>query len=206
MNPTQALDRRDFFHWGINGLGAMALASLLASENTTASDRSGLRVAKAKRAIHICLVGGLSHVDSFDYKPELTKLHGKSLQTDEKPDIFFGQMGLLRGEDWKFKPRGQSGLMISDMFPHIAELADDLTVLRSMESKSANHTPGLFLANSGFEFNGFPSMGSWISYGMGVENESLPPMSYSMMSEARRALALPPGAVPFCHPITRESS
>lgn len=185
MNPTQALDRRDFFHWGINGLGATALASLLASENTAASDRSGPRVAKAKRAIHICLVGGLSHVDSFDYKPELTKLHGKSLQTDEKPDIFFGQMGLLRGEDWKFKPRGQSGLMISDMFPHIAELADDLTVLRSMESKSANHTPGLFLANSGFEFNGFPSMGSWISYGMGVENESLP--AYVVLNDERGA-------------------
>ena len=185
MNHTQALDRRDFFHWGINGLGATALASLLASETATASDTSGSHPAKAKRAIHICLVGGLSHIDSFDYKPELTKLHGKSLQTDEKPDLFFGQMGLLRGEDWKFKPRGESGLMISDMFPHIAELADDLTVLRSMESKSANHTPALFVANSGFEFNGFPSMGSWISYGMGVENESLP--AYVVLNDERGA-------------------
>jgi hypothetical protein len=185
MNRTQALDRRDFFHWGINGLGATALAALLARENAAASDASGPRPAKAKRAIHICLVGGLSHIDSFDHKPELTKLHGKSLQTDEQPDIFFGQMGLLRGEDWKFKPRGQSGLMISDMFPHIAELADDLTVLRSMESKSANHTPALFVANSGFEFDGFPSMGSWISYGMGVENESLP--AYVVLNDERGA-------------------
>ncbi|HBN78001.1 MAG TPA: DUF1501 domain-containing protein, partial [Planctomycetaceae bacterium] len=136
-------------------------------------------------AIHICLVGGMSHVDSFDYKPELKKFHGKSLQTDEQPDLFFGKMGLLRQQDWEFKPRGQSGLMISDMFPHIAELADDLTILRSMESKSANHTPALFLANSGFEFNGFPSMGSWISYGMGLENESLP--AYVVLNDERGA-------------------
>ncbi len=185
MNATQAMDRRDFFHWGVNGLGATALASLLAGETGLASEGSVARSAKAKRAIHICLVGGLSHIDSFDYKPELTKLHGKSLQTDEQPDIFFGQMGLLRGADWTFKPRGESGLMISDMFPHIAELADDLTVLRSMESKSANHTPALFLSNSGFEFNGFPSLGSWLSYGMGVENESLP--AYVVLNDQRGA-------------------
>jgi hypothetical protein len=185
MNNTHFLRRRDFFHWGINGLGATALASLLSREAASASEASGSLQPKAKRAIHICLIGGLSHVDSFDYKPELKKLHGKSLQTDEQPDIFFGQIGLLRQEDWEFKPRGNSGLMISDMFPHIAELADDLTVLRSMESKSANHTPALFLANSGFEFNGFPSMGSWISYGMGLENESLP--AYLVLNDERGA-------------------
>jgi Protein of unknown function (DUF1501) len=185
MDPTQLLDRRDLLHWGIHGLGATALASLLANETATASDSSGQPPAKAKRAIHICLVGGMSHIDSFDHKPELTRLHGKSLQTDEKPDIFFGQMGLLRGADWTFQPRGQSGLMVSDMFPRIAALADELTVLRSMESKSANHTPALFVANSGFEFNGFPSMGSWISYGLGVENESLP--AYVVLNDERGA-------------------
>lgn len=185
MNYTLSLDRRDFFHWGINGLGATALAALLSRETASAEGTSAALVPKAKRAIHICLIGGLSHVDSFDHKPELRKMHGKSLQTDEKPDIFFGKIGLLRGEDWKFKPRGNSGLMISNMFPHIAELADDLTVLRSMESKSANHTPALFLANNGFEFNGFPSMGSWISYGMGLENESLP--AYVVLNDERGA-------------------
>ncbi|QDT07278.1 hypothetical protein K227x_57050 [Rubripirellula lacrimiformis] len=185
MNHCETLGRRDLFHWGINGLGATALASLLAGDTASASDAIGSPPAKAKRAIQICLVGGLSHLDSFDYKPELTRLHGKSLQTDEKPDLFFGKMGLLRGQDWKFKARGESGLMISDMFPRIAELADDLTILRSMESKSANHTPALFLGNSGFEFNGFPSMGSWISYGMGVENESLP--AYVVLNDERGA-------------------
>ncbi len=155
--------RRDFLQWGTNGLAATALASLLYDEARAASPRrstvAGPRP-KAKRAIQICLVGGLSHIDSFDHKPALSRLHGSTLETNEKVDIFFGQMGLLRKEDWVFRPRGQSGLMISDMFPAIAQHADDLTILRSMESKSANHTPGLFLANSGFEFNGFPSMGS----------------------------------------------
>ncbi|EMI20794.1 secreted protein containing DUF1501 [Rhodopirellula maiorica SM1] len=183
MNTTTT--RRDFFNWGISGLGATALATLIARESSSVSAAETSIHPKAKRAIHICLVGGLSHVDSFDPKPALTKLHGKSLQTDEQVDLFFGQMGLLRKQDWEFKPRGESGLLISEMFPHIAELADDLTILRSMESKSANHTPALFLANSGFEFNGFPSMGSWISYGMGMENESLP--AYVVLNDERGA-------------------
>lgn len=186
MNLIPIANRREFFDWGLHGLGATALVALLhhsarATEPTTQPELRPI----AKRAIHICLVGGLSHIDSFDYKPELERLHGKSLQTDEQPDIFFGQIGLLRQADWAFRPRGQSGLVLSDMFPHIAELADDLTLIRSMESKSANHTPGLFLANSGFEFNGYPSMGSWISYGMGLENESLP--AYVVLNDERGA-------------------
>ncbi len=179
--------RRDLFNWGVNGLGATALVSML--DRDVAAAESARTVpqfdARAKRAIHICLIGGMSHVDSFDYKPELERFHGKSLQTDEQPDIFCGKVGLLRKQDWEFVPRGDSGLMISDMFPHIAELADDLTVLRSMESQSANHTPALFMANSGFEANGFPSMGSWVSYGLGSETESLP--AYVVLNDERGA-------------------
>ncbi len=185
MNIPFTSTRRDLFHWGINGLAATAFISLLNQEAGGSPVQARTITPKAKRAIHICLVGGMSHVDSFDYKPELKKFHGKSLKTEEEVDLFFGQMGLLRKEDWPFKPRGKSGLMISDMFPHIAEMADELTVLRSMESKSANHTPALFLANSGFEFNGFPSMGSWLSYGIGLENESLP--AYVVLNDERGA-------------------
>ncbi|MCP4508205.1 MAG: DUF1501 domain-containing protein, partial [Fuerstiella sp.] len=87
--------------------------------------------------------------------------------------------------DWEFKPRGDSGLMISEMFPHIAERADDLTIIRSMVSESANHTPGLFMANSGFEFNGYPSMGAWISYGLGTETDTLP--AYVVLNDERGA-------------------
>ncbi|MCH2202366.1 MAG: DUF1501 domain-containing protein [Fuerstiella sp.] len=185
--PVAHPSRRDIFNWGINGLGATALLSMLNHDASATEVQRGLPQfpAKAKRAIHICLIGGMSHIDSFDYKPALEKFHGKSLQTDEQPDIFFGKVGLLKKQEWRFAPRGDSGLMISDMFPHIAELADDLTILRSMESESANHTPALFLANSGFEANGFPSMGSWVSYGLGSETDSLP--AYVVLNDDRGA-------------------
>ncbi|WP_202617446.1 DUF1501 domain-containing protein [Roseimaritima sediminicola] len=184
---TRELTRRGWFDWAARGLGATALLQLLCdpAQATNTGDAIPHFPAKASRAIHICLVGGLSHLDSFDYKPELKRFHGKSLETDEQVDLFFGKMGLLRKEDWAFHPRGESGLMVSEMFPHIARCADELTVIRSMHSASANHTPALFLANSGFEFNGFPSMGSWISYGLGSENDSLP--TYVVMNDARGA-------------------
>jgi hypothetical protein len=124
--------------------------------------------------VQITLVGGLSHVDSFDYKPELTKHHGKALNTDAKPDVFFNQVGLLRKNDWDFKPRGKSGLLVSELFPHIAGVADELTVIRSMTAESANHTPALFVQNSGFQFNGYPALGSWLSYGLGTLADDLP--------------------------------
>ena len=190
MIEQSTIDRRGFLNWGVHGIGATALVSLLQADGILSADDEGAAAEfpqfapKAKRAIHICLVGGMSHIDSYDYKPALTGMHGKSLKTTEKPDIFFGRVGLLRKNDWEFKQRGQSGLWMSEMFPHIAaECADDLTVIRSMVSESANHTPALFFANSGFEFNGFPSMGSWLSFGLGNESESLP--AYVVLPDAR---------------------
>ena len=111
MHPA-CRSRRDFFQWGTNGLAATALATLLHEEaqaTKPTTTRTAAPHAKAKRAIQICLVGGLSHLDSFDHKPELTRLHGSTLKTDEEVDLFFGQMGLLRKEDWAFRPRGESG-------------------------------------------------------------------------------------------------
>ncbi|MED6326506.1 MAG: DUF1501 domain-containing protein, partial [Verrucomicrobiota bacterium] len=179
MNDLGKLNRREFFNWGIRGIGTTAFASLLARDTTARAAALGQATfpnfsPRAKRAIHISLVGGMSHIDSYDYKPGLDKAHGKPLGSSEKPDIFFGQVGLLRRSDFAFKQRGQSGLWLSDMFPNIAEMADEMTVIRSMTTDSANHTPALFFANSGFEFNGFPSVGSWVSYGLGCETESLP--------------------------------
>lgn len=184
MQPGSTLSRRELLDWGRHGLAATAIAALLHDDRRrVAAGEPAAPPRRAKRVIHVCLVGGLSHIDSFDPKPALERLHGTTLSTTEKPDIFFGQMGLLRKADWAFRPRGKSGLEISDLFPRIAELADELTILRSMESKSANHTPALALSNSGFEFIGFPSMGSWISYGLGVENESLP--AYVVLNDER---------------------
>src|SRR5262249_31619861 len=118
--------------------------------------------------------GGLSHLDSFDYKPALAKHHGKKLPGSEKPETFFGQIGLLRKNDWEFSRRGKCGLWISDLFPHLAALADELTVINSMVADSANHTPATFQQNTGFRLNGFPVMGSWLSYGLGSETDELP--------------------------------
>ena len=188
MNSTTFTTRRNFFNWAVRGIGATAFAQLLirdgvASSPSTIPGAAPVLATRARRAVHICLVGGMSHIDSFDFKPELKRLHGQALQSDEKPDIFFGKVGRLRQSDFEFKPRGQSGLWISDMFPHIAALADELCVIRSMTSESANHTPGLFLANSGFQFNGFPSMGSWLAYGLGNETEDLP--AYVVLPDRR---------------------
>lgn len=176
------LDRRQWLHWGAQGLGATAFLQLLLDDpslrgqdtHESAHGPFPNFAPKAKRAIQICLVGGMSHLDSFDFKPALEKFHGKSLDSSEQPDIFFGQVGLIRKHDWEFRQRGQSGLWISELFPQIAELADELTIIKSLVSDSANHTPALFFANSGFQFNGFPSVGSWLSYGLGSINESLP--------------------------------
>ena len=190
MISSQTLSRRDLFDWGTRGLGATALLSMLRDDklvqSASASDDPAPWMAQqpiAKRAIHICLVGGMSHLDSLDYKPELQKLHGKSMTYDEKPDIFFGQIGLLRQSDWEFRHRGKSGMMMSELFPNIAKMADDLCVLKSMVSNSANHTPALFVQNSGFESNGFPAMGSWLSYGLGSDTNDLP--SYVVLPDGR---------------------
>jgi hypothetical protein len=189
MNPPlstslSSLSRRDFLNWGVRGIGATAFAHLLSDRSFAAEPAIGPHFApRAKRAVQICLVGGMSHIDSFDYKPHLKECHGQSLQTDEKPDIFFGQVGQLRQSDFNFAQHGRSGLWISDMFPHVANMADELCVIRSMVSESANHTPALFIANSGFQFNGFPSLGAWFAYGLGTESEELP--SYVVLPDGR---------------------
>ncbi len=186
---SSPLNRREFLDWTTHGLGAAAIIALLKTGGVLGAANARPPTgfpnypARAKRAIHICLIGGLSHLDSFDYKPELARLHGRPLPSDEKPDIFFGQVGLLRQSDWAFSQRGQSGLWVSDLFPHIARMADDLTVIRSMATESANHTPALFFANSGFQFNGFPSVGSWLSYGLGCETDALP--TYVVLPDGR---------------------
>ena len=191
------MHRRGFFCWARDGLASAAAASLMLKDGTLrlhvgvpgeADDLPPHLPARATRAIHICLVGALSQVDSFDYKPELIKNHGKSLQSSERPDVFFGQVGLLRAPDWQFRQRGQSGLWVSDLFPHIAEQADDLTIIRSMVAETSNHTPATFQENSGFRLNGFPSLGAWLSYGLGSEADDLP--AFVVIPDVRE---MPPG-------------
>jgi hypothetical protein len=183
------ITRRSFLHWTAHGLGGAALATLLAHDGKLdaapgeASDPPPHHPPKARRAIHICLCGALSHVDSFDFKPELARLHGKSLPSRERPDVFFGQVGLLRQSDWPFRRRGRSGLWISDLFPEIARVADELTIIHSMVAETSNHTPATFQENTGFRLNGFPTLGAWLSYGLGSETDNLP--AFVVIPDAR---------------------
>jgi hypothetical protein len=179
---SHLIDRRNFFSWVRNGLGTAAVSSLLSRDRAArgetvpgeALDPPPHGPAKATRAIHICCCGGVSQVDSFDHKPELDRLHGKSLVSDIQPDVFFGKVGLLRKSDWAFHRRGESGLWVSELFPHLAQVADELTFIHSMQAETSNHTPATFQENTGFRLNGFPVMGSWLSFGMGCETDNLP--------------------------------
>ena len=179
--------RRQFLDFATAGLGATAAMHLLGQEALAASGKPRTSFPnhppRATRVIHICLMGGLSHVDSFDYKPELARFHGKAPPDSVKPETFFGSAGLMRANEWEFRQRGESGLWVSELFPHLASVADELTVIRSMYSESANHTPASFLQNTGFQMNGFPALGSWLSYGLGNLSDSLP--TFIVLPDAR---------------------
>ena len=191
LEMTTSLNRRELLAWSTHGLTATAVFDLLSRQKrlqaatipSDAADPPPHLPAKCKRVIHLYMCGGLSHLDSFDYKPSLEKYHGKSLPGSEKPETFFGKIGLLRKNDWEFRQHGESGLWVSDLFPHLAKVADELTVIRSMAADSANHTPATFQANTGFRLNGFPVLGSWMSYGLGCETDELP--AYVVLPDPR---------------------
>jgi len=177
---SAGVSRRDMLGQFATGLGGMALATLLARQSHAAAikgdagDPPPHHRPKATRAIQIFLQGGLSQVDSFDPKPELERLHGQPVPGDERPVAFMGKVGLLHKAHFAFQQRGESGLWVSDLFPHLAGVADELTVIRSMWSGTGNHTPATYEANSGFRTLGFPAAGTWISYGLGCEVDNLP--------------------------------
>jgi hypothetical protein len=188
--PTLPLSRRRVLDFSGSSLTAAAMTSLLMSDGSVRADSVPGEARdvphftpKARRVVHLCLCGGLSHIDSFDYKPELSRFHGKPLQSKERPETFFNQIGLLRKNDFEFQRRGESGLWISELFPRLAELADDLVVVNSMVAESANHTPATFEENTGFRLNGFPVMGSWVSWGLGCETDELP--AYVVLPDVR---------------------
>lgn len=185
--PAPVGVRRDFLRDGVLGLGGIALCHLLSTDRLLGAEapRHVLphHPPKARRLIHIFLGGGLSQVDSFDPKPELERRHGQSLPDSIQADAFFGKIGALHRSHFPFRPRGQSGLEISDLFPHLAGVADELALVRSMVAETANHIPGIFQANTGFRSMGFPSLGAWLSYGLGSLTDDLP--SFVVLPDAR---------------------
>lgn len=174
-NPT----RRDCLSHAAFGVAGIAAVKLLMDDGTLraeGADSSGLHhPARAKHVIHIFLGGGLSQVDSFDFKPELEKFHDKEMPAEfGKADPFMGKAGRLHKSHYPFRQRGKSGLWTSDLFPQLNEVADELTLINSMVAETANHIPGIFQANTGFRQMGFPAMGAWLAYGLGSENDNLP--------------------------------
>jgi hypothetical protein len=129
---------------------------------------------KAKRVLVIFCSGAVSHVDSWDFKPELVKRHGQPLPGADKLITFQGEQGSLAAPLWPFKPRGKSGKMASDLFPHLAELIDDFCFIHSMTAKSNTHGPAENQMATGFTADGFPSAGAWVSYALGSECSDLP--------------------------------
>ena len=168
------IPRRNFLASCGMGMGLSALAQLLNGQQGNPMLPKGPHFApKAKRVIHLFMNGGPSHVDTFDPKPELTKWHGKILP-DENRLSTERKTGAAYQSPFSFKKHGQSGLPVSDLFPHVAKHADDLCVIRSMRADVPNHEPSLMLMNCGDGRLVRPSMGSWITYGLGTENQNLP--------------------------------
>lgn len=192
QNLLNCHSRRSFLWQNSLGFGSLALSSLMAdqlrAENSGDSQRIPQTVfndlkprsphfpAKVKSVIFLFMEGGVSQVDSFDPKPMLEKYHGQdprqAIGKLEKTQ--FANVGKVLKSPWKFKKRGQSGIEVSDLFPHIAGIVDDIVVLRSMTSSFPEHTSANYFIHSGTGLQGRPSTGAWVGYGLGSENQELP--------------------------------
>ena len=174
--------RRDFFNRIVDGVHGAALASILATDLHGAeltpydlTPKHPQLPAKAKSIIHLFMNGGPSQVDLFDPKPALKRLAGSKPSRELAFAISNGkESGTLFPSPFEFKPRGKCGMEISNALPHIAECADDIALIRSMYGEHANHEPALFLLHTGRTIASRPSLGSWVSYGLGTENQNLP--------------------------------
>jgi len=189
---AQSINRRTFLRNAAYGLGGLALASLLDPGLLTGAQAAAVAKngkwrgivnpphypIRARRIIHLCMAGGASHLESFDYKPKLKELDGKPF-----PESFTKgqQLAQLQGAELKargpfceFKKWGKSGQEISTLFPHIGSIADKICIVRSMHTEQINHDPAHAFMNSGSIIKGRPSMGSWLLYGLGAETDDLP--------------------------------
>ena len=191
--PIRLSSRRDFL-WEVGGgLCGVALATMMneaQAASTPLAPKAAHHPAKAKAVIQIFCPGGLSHVDTWDYKPELAKRQGKPFDPDGQLQFFASKPGNCQGSWWPFRQHGQCGRWISDLFPKLAQRVDDIAFIHSMQSKTALHGPAMFMANSGFILPGFPSMGAWVTYGLGSVSEDLP--AFVVLPDPR---GLPPGGV-----------
>ena len=171
------LSRRNLLASSATGFGMLALAGLIDRRAGAAPHSDGATprlpfVPKAKRVIFCFMDGGVSHVDSFDPKPKLADVDGQPFTTSTNPTANGNRQWLK--SPWKFRQHGQSGMPVSDLFPHIAGCVDDLAVVRSMTADLPLHSTGVLRLHTGVNNAGRPSLGSWVTYGLGSENENLP--------------------------------
>jgi hypothetical protein len=187
---NRSLSRRELLQQSGAGFGALALQSLLAQDSLPAPEtaetfsasmnplapRAAHFAPRAKSVIFLFMYGGPSHIDLFDPKPELAKWHGRPIPVWKTEDAFMGgkTKNVAFASPYQFAKHGEAGIDISETYPHLAEHADQLCVIRSLHTESNNHAPALFQMNSGFVQAGRPSIGSWVTYGLGSECENLP--------------------------------
>ena len=183
MIPHPIPTRRDVLRQSANGFGLLALADLLAGgsrgADTPLDPKNPLAVrppqfaTKVKRVIFLFMHGGPSQVDTFDYKPALKKFDGQPYP-GQKPRVQFASTGNLLASPWEFKPGGKSGLLVSDLFPYVRDRADDLCVVKSVHADNSAHGGALLQLHTGSDTFVRPSVGSWLTYGLGSENQNLP--------------------------------
>lgn len=190
MMSNHKFNRRQLMLDVGTSLGGIALASLLHDERLLAAVKSPLRPqidashpfasrdshfpARAKNVLMIFCSGACSQLDTFDYKPELVKRHGQPLPGGEDLVTFQGRQGNLTKSPWEFRPRGECGKMISDLVPKLGEFADEMCFIHSLTGKTNTHGPGENFMSTGFTLDGFPSMGAWVTWALGTENQNLP--------------------------------
>ena len=171
------LSRRDFLWRAGGGLGGIALASLLATE--ARAERETARklpqfAPRAKRAVQLFMAGAASHIDLFDFKPELIKRHGQKSDFGEHVEAFQDGLGPWLKPVWEFKPYGKCGKLLSEVVADLGGVVDDIAFIHNMVGKTGVHSQATYLQATGFQMPGFPGMGCWISYGLGSMNENLP--------------------------------
>ena len=158
--------RRDFLWQSGGGLGGIALASMMGQEAQFPP--------KAKRVVQLFMSGAASHLDLFDFKPELIKRHGEKSDFGEHVEAFQNGLGPWKKPVWEFSPHGQSGKMLGETVAPLGEVVDDIAFIHNLTGKTGVHSQATYLQATGFDRPGFPGMGSWVSYGLGSMNDNLP--------------------------------
>ena len=173
---SQPLSRRQMLATSAQGFGSLALASLLNAESSHGTQQNGALAfaPKAKRVVQLFMAGAASHVDLFDFKPELVKRHGEASDFGEKVEAFQNGLGPWKKPVWDFRPYGRSGKMLSDAVAPLGDCVDDMAFVHNLVGKTGVHSQGTLLQATGFNLPGFPGMGSWVSYGLGSLSENLP--------------------------------